>query len=47
VERERRRELERKLFAYYEGLKKRHDVQIFDRELRALSVPPPPPSDTQ
>jgi hypothetical protein len=45
VERERRRELERRLFRLYEDLKKRHDVEIFDRELRSLALPPPPPRE--
>lgn len=47
VERERRREVERQLFRYYEELKKRHRVEIYDRELRSLTLSPPPPRDQE
>jgi parvulin-like peptidyl-prolyl isomerase len=42
VESERRVQTERALVGYFEGLKKRYPVRILDRELRDVTLPPPP-----
>ncbi len=43
VENDRRERLERKLFAYFEGLKSRSPVRILDPVLRNVVLPEPPP----
>jgi hypothetical protein len=44
VETERRIQVEQKLEAYFDGLKKRYPVKILDDRLRDTPLPPPPPS---
>ncbi len=45
LERDRRKELERSLYYYYEGLKRDYNVQIRDPDLAALALPPPTGAD--
>lgn len=44
VESERRIQVEHKLDAYFDGLKKRYPVKILDERLRDTPLPPPPAS---
>ena len=44
VETERRIQVEQKLDAYFDGLKKHYPVKILDERLRDTPLPPPPTS---
>lgn len=44
IENDRRMEFERKLYGYFEDLKKRYAIRILDPKLRDTPLPPPPPS---
>jgi hypothetical protein len=45
LERDRRKELERNLFYYYEELKRVFPVEIRDPDLAAIKLPPPGAAD--